>query len=206
MKKLKSQFFSCVKKLDSWLSQEIEYLDSFNKYIVKKDLKSIPMNYETLSLKNNKILPLEEIPPNGIKEIIKISKSINEKTWGIILEASKINNFNSYLAQLNRIQINNRKSNFFVITDSEEVLYRLTNIFNWMNRDFYIVNNKFDHEVEDKYRFSINYHCMAEIERIVTTPQCELSLHFKNELGKTLIIPNSKNIFNFKCKPLLQDK
>jgi len=204
-KKFGGFYAFCVKRISCWLIEEIEYLDSFSKYITKKDLREIPVNYQTFSISNNKILSLEEMPPNAIKEIIKISKCINEKTWGIILESSKIVDFNSYLAQLNRIQINNRKSNFFVITDCEEILYRLTNIFNWMNRDFYIVNNKFDLSIEDKHRFSINYHCMSEIDRIVTTPQCDLSIHFRDELGKTLITPNSKNIYNFKCKPLIKN-
>lgn len=208
LKKISNRFRKCylssVNNIEEFLDKEIDYLDSFRKYKIKKDLKGIPMNYTTFNFKQEEIISFKDLDEKCLKEIIKISKNTHEKTWGVILESSKVEDLNIYIAQMNKVQMNIRKSNFFIVTDCNEILYKLSNIFNWMNRDFYVIPNVYNYNIEDKYRMSINYHILSELDKIITTPKCELSKFLKDDLGKDALVPNPDKVFSFKCKNLLQ--
>lgn len=207
VKKIKNKFVQLykigVQNIEDFLDKEIDYLDSFSRYLIKKDLKKVPMNFKTFSFNEEKIISLDNLSGKSVKEVIKITKNFNEKTWGVVLESSKIIDLNLYIAQMNRVQINSRKSNFFIVTDCPEVLYKLSNIFNWMNKDFYITPNCYNQSISDEDRLSINYHCLLELDKIITTPNNALSNHLKNDVGKDVMTPNPKKVYSFKCNPYL---
>lgn len=202
-KRFSNYYNNSVQNIEEFLDKEIDYLDSFRQYKIKKDLKSIPMNYKTFNFDKDEIISFENLNEKSLKEIIKISKNTHDKTWGVILEASKIDDLNIYIAQMNKVQMNIRKSNFFVITDCREVLYKLSNIFNWMNRDFYIVPNVYNYNIEESNRMSINYHILSELDKIISTPDCKITSYLKNNFAKDVLIPNPEKVFSFKCKSLL---
>ena len=111
------------------------------------------MEYEAYDF-NNQIHSLSSMPEPAMEEIIRINKKITEHTWGVILESDKVTDLNVYVAQMNKVQINARQANFFVVTDSEDLLLRLHNVFNWMNKVFYIVPHQISHRYlhhKDKY-------------------------------------------------------
>jgi len=201
--KLENYYLLCILYIEEFLDRELDYIESFYKYKIKKDLKKIPMNYKTFNFNIDELISFDNLNGQCIKEIIKISKNTDEKTWGVILESSKIEDLNVYIAQMNRVQINSRKSKFFVITDCNEILYKLANVFNWMNKDFYIIPNIFNYKIEEKYRMSINYHIISELDKVISTPKNALCKHLKDNLNKDVIIPNPNKVYSFKCKPCL---
>ena len=83
------------------------------------------MEYEPYEF-DTEIKSLGAMPEPAIEEIIRISKKITDHTFGVILESEKVPDLNVYIAQMNKVQINIRKANFFVVTDSEEILLKKT--------------------------------------------------------------------------------
>ena len=94
-----------VHNIENYLDREINYLDFFRHYIIKKDLKEIPMNYKTFNFNEDDIVSFDDLNGDCVKEIIKISKNTHDKTWGVVLESSKIDDLNIYIAQMNKVQM-----------------------------------------------------------------------------------------------------
>jgi hypothetical protein len=195
------------KKLDSlhnYLDNELNYLDSQLYYTEQKEIKNLTMEYEAYQF-NNEIHSLSSMPEPAIEEIIRINKCITEHTWGVILESEKVSNLNVYIAQMNRVQLNARQANFFVVTDSEEILLKLHNIFNWMNKVFYIVPNTYHNNIDDEYRASINFHCLKHLEKHISTPGSVYMKMLKDMGGRQVTVPNPNRVFCFNCKRLVPE-
>ena len=125
-----------IDNLHKYLDQELEYLNS-QLYYTEQKINNLTMEYSAYKF-DNEITSLSSMPEPAIEEIIRINKKITDHTWGVILEADKVENINVYIAQMNKVQINARQANFFVVTDSEEILLKLHDTFNWMNKFLYM--------------------------------------------------------------------
>lgn len=202
MKSISDVYQNKSQQILNYLDRELLYEQSLQYYTDQNKIKKLKMEYKEYSF-SNEIHSLSSMPELAIEEIIKINKRITDKTWGVILESEKVQDLNVYIAQMNKVQINSRKSNFFVVTDSHDIMLRLNDVFNWMNKIFYIVPNTYDLNIEKEYRPSINFHCLKHLEKHISTPGSSYSDMLKSIGGIQVTVPNSKRVFSFNCKRLV---
>jgi hypothetical protein len=184
------------------LHKEVQYKLSQKQYTEQEHISNLTMEYEPYQFDTD-IKSLGSMPEPAIEEIIRISKKITDHTYGVILESDKVSDLNVYIAQMNKVQINFRQANFFVVTDSEEILLRLHDVFNWMNRIFYIIPNTYNPNISKEFRPSINIHCLKHLEKHISTPRSKYMNLLKTMGGKQVIVPNPKRVFCFNCKKLV---
>jgi hypothetical protein len=188
-----------------YLDKEIKYEQSLKYYTDQNHINKLTMEYEAYPF-NESIHSLSCMPEPAIEEIIRVNKRITEHTWGVILESDKISDLNVYIAQMNKVQINARQANFFVVTDSEEVLLKLHDIFNWMNKVFYIVPNTYNSNIEEEYRASINFHCLKHLDKHISTPNSTYMNMLKQIGGKQVTVPSLSRVFCFNAKRLVPEE
>lgn len=188
-----------------YLDKEIKYEQSLKYYTDQNHINKLTMEYEAYPF-NELIHSLSSMPEPAIEEIIRVNKRITEHTWGVILESDKISDLNVYIAQMNKVQINARQANFFVVTDSEEILLKLHDIFNWMNKVFYIVPNTYNSNIEEEYRASINFHCLKHLDKHISTPNSTYMNMLKQIGGKQVTVPNPSRVFCFNAKRLVPEE
>lgn len=193
-----------IDSLHKYLDQELEYLNSQLYYTEQKKINNLTMEYSAYKF-DNEITSLSSMPEPAIEEIIRINKKITDHTWGVILEADKVENINVYIAQMNKVQINARQANFFVVTDSEEILLKLHDTFNWMNKFFYICPNTYNQNIDEGYRSSINFHCLKHIEKHISTPGSTYMDMLKKMGGRQVTVPNPVRVFCFNSKRLVPE-
>jgi len=185
-----------------YLDRELKYEESLKHYTDQNKFKKLPMEYEAYKFENE-IHSLSSMPETAIEEIIRINKKITDHTWGVILESDKVSDLNVYIAQMNKVQINARKANFFVATDSEDILLKLNDVFNWMNKIFYIVPNTYNGNIDKEYRASINFHCLKHLEKHISTPNSIYMNHLKDMGGRQITVPSPTRVFCFNSKRLV---
>ena len=195
---------SKVSSIHKYLDNELAYLDSQLYYTEQKTIKKLNMEYSSYKF-DDEILSLTSMPEPAIEEIIRINKKITDHTWGVILESENINNINVYIAQMNKVQINARQANFFVATDSDEILLKLHNTFNWMDKVHYICPNTYNNNIDEKYRSSINFHCLKHLEKYISTPNSKYMKMLKEMGGKQVTVPNPIRVFCFNSKRLVPE-
>ena len=203
-KKIIHSYEKTCLKIIRYLDKELEYENSLKYYTEQNKIDKLTMEYEAYTIEE-KIYNLSSLPEAAIEEIIRINKNITDQTWGVILESDKVSDINVYIAQMNKVQINARKANFFVITDSEDILLKLHNTFNWMNKIFYIAPNTYDPTIDIKYRPSINFHCLKHLDKHISTPNSKYMLMLKDLGGKQVTVPNPKRVFCFNSKRLVPE-
>lgn len=191
-------------KILEYLDREIKYEQSLKYYIDQNHINKLTMEYKSYSFSES-IHSLSSMPEPAIEEIIRVNKRITEHTWGVILESDKVSDLNVYIAQMNKVQINARQANFFVVTDSEEILLKLHDIFNWMNKVFYIVPNTYNSNIEEEYRASINFHCLKHLDKHISTPNSAYMNMLKQIGGKQVTVPNPSRVFCFNSKRLVPE-
>lgn len=201
---IKQGYQNKIDRLHKALDKELDYLDSQLYYTEQKTIKKLTMEYSAYKF-DSEIHSLSSLPEQAIEEIIRISKGITDHTWGVILESEKVQDINVYIAQMNKVQINARQANFFVVTDSEEILLKLHNTFNWMNRVHYICPNTFNANIDEKYRSTINFHCLKHLDKHVSTPGSIYMNMLKSIGGKQVTVPNPSRVFCFNCKRLVPE-
>lgn len=187
-----------------YLDREIKYEQSLKYYTDQNHINKLTMEYEPYPFSES-IHSLSSMPEPAIEEIIRVNKRITEHTWGVILESDKVSNLNVYVAQMNKVQINARQANFFVVTDSEEILLKLHDIFNWMNKVFYIVPNTYNSNIEEEYRASINFYCLKHLDKHISTPNSTYMNMLKQIGGKQVTVPNPNRVFCFNSKRLVPE-
>jgi len=187
-----------------YLDREIKYEQSLKYYTDQNHINKLTMEYEAYPFSES-IHSLSSMPEPAIEEIIRVNKCITEHSWGVILESDKVSDLNVYIAQMNKVQINARQANFFVVTDSEEILLKLHDIFNWMNKVFYIVPNTYNSNIEEEYRASINFHCLKHLDKHISTPNSIYMNMLKQIGGKQVIVPNPNRVFCFNAKRLVPE-
>jgi hypothetical protein len=202
--KIKRTYQTKLDKMHKYLDKELNYLDSQLYYTEQKKIKNLTMDYKAYKF-NSEIHSLSSMPEPAIEEIIRINKRITEHTWGVILESDKVSNLNVYIAQMNKVQLNARHANFFVVTDSKDILLKLHDTFNWMNKVFYIVPNTYNANIEDEYRSSINFHCLKHLDKHVSTPDSKYMHMLKSIGGKQVTVPNPSRVFCFNAKRLVPE-
>lgn len=202
--KIKRSYQKKIDNLHRYLDNELNYLNSQLYYTEQKKITNLTMQYEAYKF-NNEIHSLSSMPEPAIEEIIRVNKHITEHTWGVILESDKVSNLNVYIAQMNKVQINARQANFFVVTDSEDILLKLHDVFNWMNKVFYIVPNTYNSNIEEEYRPSINFHCLKHLDKHISTPGSTYMKMLKDMGGKQVTVPNPQRVFAFNCKRLVPE-
>lgn len=190
-----------VKKIAS-VKKKIKHRFANKYYTEQEHINYLPMEYEPYEF-DTEIKSLGSMPEPAIEEIIRISKKITDHTFGVILESEKVSDLNVYIAQMNKVQINIRQANFFVATDSEEILLKLNDVFNWMNRIFYIVPNTYNSNISKEFRPSINFHCLKHMDKHISTPNSKYMNLLKEMGGKQVTVPNPKRVFSFNCKKLV---
>lgn len=184
------------------VKKKIKYRFAHKYYTEQEHINYLPMEYEPYEF-DTEIKSLSSMPEPAIEEIIRISKKITDHTFGVILESEKVSNLNVYIAQMNKVQINIRQANFFVVTDSEEILLKLNDVFNWMNRIFYIVPNTYNSNISKEFRPSINFHCLKHMDKHISTPNSKYMNLLKDMGGKQVTVPNPNRVFSFNCKKLV---
>lgn len=199
---LKTSYENKSLRILKYLDKELNYQQSLRYYTDQNKIKELTMEYKSYKFENE-IHSLSSMPETAIEEIIRINKRITEHTWGVILEADKVSDINVYIAQMNKVQINARKANFFVATDSEEILLKLNNVFNWMNKIFYIVPNTYNSNISKEYRSSINFHCLKHLEKHISTPGSIYMNHLKDMGGRQITVPSPTRVFCFNSKRLV---
>lgn len=202
--KAKSVYKSYGIKILNYLDKELKYEQSFKYYTDQNHIEKLTMEYKAYNF-NSEIHSLSSMPEPAIEEIIRVNKRITEHTWGVILESEKVSDLNVYIAQMNKVQINARQANFFVVTDSEKILLKLHDIFNWMNKVFYIVPNTYNTNIDDEYRSSINFHCLKHLDKHISTPGSTYMNMLKEIGGKQVTVPNPQRVFAFNCKRLVPE-
>jgi hypothetical protein len=202
--KIKRGYQKKIDNLHRYLDNELNYLNSQLYYTEQQKITSLTMEYEAYKF-NNQIHSLSSMPEPAIEEIIRVNKRITEHTWGVILESEKVSNLNVYIAQMNKVQINARQANFFIVTDSEDILLKLHDVFNWMNKVFYIVPNTYNSNIEEEYRPSINFHCLKHLDKHISTPGSTYMKMLKDIGGKQVTVPNPQRVFAFNCKRLVPE-
>jgi len=202
LRSIKSKYDKGLSKLHKYLDKELEYLDSQLYYTEQKKSVHLPMEYSVYPF-SDEIFSIGSLPEPAIEEVIRINKKITDHTWGVILESEKVQNLNVYIAQMNKVQINARQANFFVVTDSEDILLKLHNVFNWMNKVFYITPNTYNTSIADEYRASINFHCLKHLEKHISTPQSRYMKLLKEMGGRQVTVPNPNRVFCFNSKRLV---
>lgn len=203
--KIKYFYESKSLKILEYLDREIAYENSLNYYTEQPNIKKLNMNYKPYDFEKD-IVSLSSMPEPAIEEIIRINKKITDHTWGVILESNNIKDINVYIAQMNKVQINFRKANFFVTTDCEDILLKLNDIFNWMGKFHYIVPNTYNDNIDKKYRASINFHCLKHLDKHISTPNSECMNMLKLIGGKQVTVPNPSRVFCFNSKRLVPGK
>jgi hypothetical protein len=203
-KKISNKYEKTCLDIISYLDREINYEQSLRYYTDQIKIKKLTMEYEAYKFDKN-IYSLSSMPEPAIEEVIRINKHITDQTWGVILESDKIPNINVYIAQMNKVQINARKANFFVVTDSRDVLLKLQDTFNWMNKVFYITPNTYNRNIDEKYRSSINFHCLKHLDKHVSTPNSIYMNMLKDMGGKQVTVPNPNRVFCFNSKRLVPE-
>lgn len=201
---IKRRYQSKLDSIHKYLDKELDYLDSQLYYTEQKHIDNLTMEYSAYKF-DNEIMSLSSMPEPAIEEIIRINKKITEHTWGVILESEKVENINVYIAQMNKVQINARQANFFVVTDSEDILLKLHDTFNWMNKVFYICPNTYNQNIDDKYRPSINFHCLKHLEKHISTPGSTYMNMLKEMGGRQVTVPNPIRVFCFNSKRLVPE-
>jgi hypothetical protein len=201
-KKAKNVYEYKALKILEYLDRELKYEESLTYYTDQNKLKKLSMEYESYKFENQ-IHSLSSMPETAIEEIIRINKKITDHTWGVILESDKVSDLNVYIAQMNKVQINARKANFFVVTDSEEILLKLNDIFNWMNKIFYIVPNTYNSNIDKEYRASINFHCLKHLEKHISTPDSLYMNYLKDMGGRQITVPSPTRVFCFNSRRLV---
>lgn len=184
------------------VKKKIKYRFANKYYTEQEHINNLPMEYEPYEF-DTEIKSLGSMPEPAIEEIIRISKKITDHTYGVILESEKVSNLNVYIAQMNKVQINIRQANFFVVTDSEEILLELNDVFNWMNKIFYIVPNTYNSNISKEFRSSINLHCLKHMDKHISTPNSKYMNLLKEMGGKQITVPNPSRVFSFNCKKLV---
>lgn len=202
--KIKYFYESKSLKILEYLDREIAYENSLNYYTEQPSIKKLNMNYKPYDFEKD-IVSLSSMPEPAIEEIIRINKKITDHTWGVILESNKIKDINVYIAQMNKVQINARKANFFVVTDCEDILLKLNDVFNWMGKFHYIVPNTYNDNIDKKYRASINFHCLKHLDKHISTANSEYMNMLKLIGGKQVTVPNPSRVFCFNSKRLVPD-
>lgn len=202
LNKAKTAYKNKSLQILKYLDKELNYEQSLKYYTEQHQIKELTMEYKSYKFENE-IHSLSSMPETAIEEIIRINKRITEHTLGVILEADKVSDINVYIAQMNKVQINARKANFFVATDSEEILLKLNNVFNWMNKIFYIVPNTYNSNISKKYRSSINFHCLKNLEKHISTPGSIYMNHLKDMGGRQITVPSPTRVFCFNSKRLV---
>jgi len=190
-----------LKKIDA-VKKKIKYRFAHKYYTEQEHINYLPMEYEPYKF-DTEIKSLGSMPEPAIEEIIRINKKITDHTFGVILESEKVSNLNVYIAQMNKVQINIRQANFFVVTDSEKILLKLNDVFNWMNKIFYIVPNTYNSNISKEFRPSINFHCLKHMDKHISTPNSKYMNLLKEMGGKQVTVPNPNRVFSFNCKKLV---
>lgn len=203
--KIKYFYESNSLKILKYLDKELAYEDSLKYYTEQSHVNKLNMNYKSYNFSQD-ISSLSSMPEPSIEEIIRINKKITDHTWGVILESEKIKDINIYIAQMNKVQINSRKSNFFVVTDCEDVLLKLNDVFNWMGKFHYIVPNTYNDNIDLEYRPSINFHCLKHLDKHISTPNSKYMKMLKSMGGKQVTVPNQSRVFCFNSKRLVPGK
>ena len=201
-KKAKNVYEYKALQILEYLDKELKYEESLKHYTDQNKLKKLPMEYEAYKFENE-IHSLSAMPETAIEEIIRINKKITDHTWGVILESDKVSDLNVYIAQMNKVQINARKTNFFVVTDSEEMFLKLNDVFNWMNKIFYIVPNTYNSNIDKEYRASINFHCLKHLEKHISTPDSLYMNYLKDMGGRQITVPSPTRVFCFNSRRLV---
>ena len=192
---------SKLNQLHAYLDNEIAYLDSFNYYVDQIPLSKLPMFYKTFDLDTN-ITPLIDLPADALAEVFSVSRKISEDTLGVVLEEDNLEDINLFIAQMNKAQIKNRRTNFFVITDSVDILLHLYNVFNWMNKKSYVVPTVYNENIDDSLRPSILYHCLTQLDKCIVNPKNIYLPLLKKEKGLKVSSPPQK-AFCFNCKSIV---
>ena len=147
-----------------------------------------------------------EITPAFKKELRSLISDFDENVCGIIIENSKLTDLNVFIAAMNQVQMKNKDARFFIVTDSQEVLLKLANVFNWMGRIFYVLPTPPLSPGDPDLQNSLFYHALKSIEEFISTADCTLSKCLESRHQKKItFMDDPEEVFVFDCSSILPD-
>ena len=193
-------------RINTWLDREIEYLDSLRYYSRQQPLGDSSMFCSTFSFNRLRFCNFAEITPAFKKELRSLISDFDENVCGIIIENSKLTDLNVFIAAMNQVQMKNKDARFFIVTDSQEVLLKLANVFNWMGRIFYVLPTPPLSPGDPDLQNSLFYHALKSIEEFISTPDCTLSKCLESRHQKKItFMDDPEEVFVFDCSSILPD-
>ena len=218
IKKLLSHYRNFLIRAEKWLDSEIKKLDDriyyadqptltrdtlkgYQKELAKwVEVPSISTLNFNFSLK--KFTSKKKLSADALQELESLIDPIDSDTWAVIIEASKVVDLNIFIAQMLHIQMENKKVRFFVVTDSEEILLKIVNVFNWHNRVFYTLPSVISDTLSPSVRNSVTYECLTKIRHFIHTDNCSLFKKLHRDHGKESTFTDPHKVFVFDCSVL----
>jgi len=209
---MKEWYRNILGRLNEWLDKEIAYLDS-SKYYTEQDpltregIKDLSASRKKelnrMSTANFNFYLRKQIPPEDFSdeitaEIELLSEGLDSHTCAVIIESSRVRNLGAIVAAMTHRQLKEPKTRFFIITDSDEIILKLVNVFNWANRHFYTLPTLMDLNLNPYERNSVTSEILSKLDNFIVAENSTL-LKLVNAKGqKPLPLLDAEEVFVFR--------
>ena len=128
-------------------------------------------------------------PQSSFYEVVELSRHLKPDfpSVGVSLEGERVKDVNLYISVMQHLQLANKNTFFYVVTDSAEILRGLVEIFRWFHspaeiyrNDFFIYPNTF-YELTAWQRDIADINMLSKMNQILCTPH-----NLKASLAKEL--------------------
>ena len=135
-------------------------------------------------------------------EVAQLSRTRNTKNRsyiGLSLDSSKVKDLNEYIGWINQIYYKNKKTYFYISTDSTELLFSLVNILKWSNPpnwgiDFFVEKNQYN-PLDPQMRWVADVNLLSRSDYIISTPH-NFKAHLAREIsGAPIMAEVPANIY-----------
>jgi len=109
-----------------------------------------------------------------IAEIKLLSKSIDPFTCGVIIESSRLKSLDSIIAAMTHRQLAEPRTRFFIACDNDEIILKLINVFNWINRNFYTLPTRVDSSLNSHERNTATYEVLSKLDDFIVSEYSSL--------------------------------
>jgi hypothetical protein len=140
-------------------------------------------------------------PQSSFYEVVELSRHLkpDSPSVGVSLEGERVKDINLYISVMQQLQLANKNTFFYVVTDSTQILKDLVEIFRWFHppaeiyrNDFFIYPNTF-YPLTPWQRDIADINMLSKMDQILCTPR-----NLKAALAKELT--GVKTIWDFSEK------
>jgi len=208
---MKGWYRKILGRLHNWLDKEISYLDSSKYYteqdpLTREDIKdfSAPLKRELnrLSTSNFNFSLRKQVSPRDFSdeltaEIKLLTEGLDPHTCGVIIEASRVRNLGAIVAAMTHRQLKEPKTRFFIATDSDEIILKLVNIFNWAHRHFYTLPTLMNLNLNSHERNSVTYEILSKLDNFIVVENSTLLKRLNDKAQKFPSLIDAEEVFVF---------